>query len=48
MRKLKRRIARVKMAKEGIQHMNRKVPVYEDGVIVANKSYFSQHWREYC
>lgn len=39
MRKLMRSVARAKMKKAGIAHMNRK-----DGT---DRSYFAQHWREY-
>ena len=43
MRKLRRSIARAKMLKAGIQHMNKKVKVLHD----KDRSYFSLHWREY-
>lgn len=47
MRKLRRAIARAKMKAEGIQHINKKVPVYVGKEFIGNISYFAQHWREY-
>ena len=44
MRKLMRAIARAKMKKAGIQHMNRKVKMPNGK---KNRSYFAEHWREY-
>ncbi len=48
MRKYLRRIARVNMQKQGIQHINRKKIVKNPitGEIL-KPSYFSEHWREY-
>lgn len=40
MRKLRRSIARSRMQKDGIQHMNRKIK--------GGKSFFALNWRKYC
>lgn len=42
MRKYKRRIARYRMEREGVQHINKPVRT-KDGV----SSYFSRNWRRY-
>ncbi len=48
MRKILRSIARAKMEKEGIQHINRRVTMRNlvTGEIIKT-SYFAAHWREY-
>lgn len=50
MRKYLRSIARAKMQKEGIQHINRKPKTYnyKTKQIENGKSYFATHWREYA
>lgn len=39
MRKIRRKIARYNMTRQGIQHMNRKQ--------ADRQSFFSKHWKEY-
>lgn len=50
MRKLLRQIARAKMQKQGIQHMNKPVFVLNKttGLMEKHKSYFAEHWRDYA
>lgn len=40
MREIARNIARERMKKQGIQHMNKKKPI-------TNKSFFADNWRNY-
>lgn len=48
MRKLLRSIARDKMQKQGIQHINRKISVRNPKTNeIITTSYFATHWREY-
>lgn len=48
MRKHLRAIARAKMQKDGIERINKKLPVYDErGRVTGYKSFFSTHWRRY-
>lgn len=49
MRKLKRSIARARMEKEGIRHINKKRHTRDpfSGRPVIQPSFFAENWREY-
>ena len=48
MRKLKRSIARFMMQSQGIERLNKKLPIYDRmGRVIGHTSFFAEHWREY-
>lgn len=47
MRKYLRAMARAKMEKAGLRHINKPMIMVQGGVVMKGPSYFSRRWREW-